>query len=631
MIEVCGAKRHRANEVRPFGGVRRHRRALMMTTALQATALLVLAVPGYAQPAPNARPMGGQVVVGQAGITASANTTAIAQTSQRAAINWTSFDVGSQQSVTFVQPSASAIALNRVTGPDPSRIAGKITANGQVALVNQSGVVFYKGSQVNVSTLIVSAAGITDKNFAAGKMVFDQPARPNARIENRGDITVKETGLAALVAPQVVNSGTITAKLGHVVLAGATTHTVDLYGDGLLSIDVTGQVKQAPVGPDGKQATALVTNTGMIAADGGTITLTAQAADGIVQTLVSAGGKLRANSVGDRTGTIQVAGIGGSVTVEGSVAAEGVAAGTRGGQIELVASNAVRVASGATVSTSGRAGGGVVAVGTTLARARGGSAVKGAQTAKSTVVEHGATIRADATAQGAGGRVVLLSTDRTDHQGTITARGGAKGGDGGFVEVSGDKAFALTGTADLAAPAGHVGTLLIDPTNLDVITPPPGSLDRGFTGTVSAGSSPGNQTISNSVVNRIGNGADIILQATDTLRVNAPITFTSGHSLTLEAGNNLFVGQPISTSGAITLSAADPSVTGSGSSSAGALTISASVGTTAGAIRLSAGAQRDLGAHPARNERDRDRRRLHSDRMARRHDRWRADPQRREQ
>src|SRR6185437_11957996 len=338
------AKKHRANEVKLFGGVRRNRRALMMSTALQATALLVLAVPGHAQPAPNARPMGGQVVVGQASIAASATTTAITQGSQRAAIDWRSFDVGSQHSVTFAQPSSSAIALNRVTGPDPSQIAGKITANGQVALVNQSGVVFYKGSQVNVSSLIVSAAGITDKNFAAGRMIFDQPARPNARIENHGDITVKETGLAALVAPQVVNSGTITAKLGHVVLAGATTHTVDLYGDGLLSIDVTGQVKQVPVGPDGKKATALVTNTGVIAADGGTITLTAQAADGIVQNLVSAGGTLRANSVGNKTGTIQVAGIGGSVTIEGAVATEGAAPGTRGGQIELAASNAVRVA-----------------------------------------------------------------------------------------------------------------------------------------------------------------------------------------------------------------------------------------------------------------------------------------------
>jgi filamentous hemagglutinin family protein len=582
------AKKRRANEVRLFGGVRRDRRALMMTTALQATALLVLAVPGQAQPAPNARPMGGQEVVGQASISASASTTAITQGSQRAAIDWRSFDVGSQHSVTFAQPSSSAIALNRVIGPDPSQIAGKISANGQVALVNQSGVVFYKGSQANVSSLIVSAAGITNQNFAAGKMIFDQPARPNARIENHGNITVKETGLAALVAPQVVNSGTITAKLGHVVLAGATTHTVvDLYGDGLLSIDVTGQVKQVPVGPDGKKATALVTNTGVIAADGGTITLTAQAADGIVQNLVSAGGKLRANSAGDKTGTIRVAGIGGSVTIEGAATAEGVAAGTRGGPIELAASNAVRVASGATVNATGRAGGGTVAVGTTLARARGGSGVRGMRTAKSAVVEPGATIRADATARGDGGRIVLLSTEKTDHAGTITARGGAQGGNGGFVEVSGNKGFALTGSVDLATPAGHVGTVLIDPTNLDIISPPPGSLDSGFTGTVSAGSSPGNQTISSSVVNTMGGGASVILQATDTLSVNAPISF-SGHALTLPAGNNLLVNQSINTSGAITLSAADPTITGAGSSAAGALTINASVSTT-GTINLSAG------------------------------------------
>ncbi len=453
--------------------------------------------------------------------------------------------------MTFAQPSSSAIALNRVIGPDPSQIAGKITANGQVALVNQSGVVFYKGSQVNVSTLIVSAAGITDKNFAAGKMNFDQPARPNARIENHGDITVKETGLAALVAPQVVNSGTITAKLGHVVLAGATTHTVDLYGDGLLSIDVTGQVKQVPVGRDGKKATALVTNTGVIAADGGTITLTAQAADGIVQTLVSAGGKLRANSVGDKTGTIQVAGIGGSITVEGAVTAEGGAAGTRGGQIELVASDAVRVAAGATVSTSGRAGGGVVAVGTTLARARGGSAVKNARTAKSTVVERGATIRADATAKGDGGRVVLLSTERTDHQGAITARGGPHGGDGGFVEVSGDKGFALTGTVDLAAPAGRVGALLIDPADLEVIhsSSSSGSLDKtaqsnakGGKTTVGFGDSVPPNTISDVTINALGSNADVTLQATNSLTVDgaaavtgAAIVTLPSHALTLQS------------------------------------------------------------------------------------------------
>ena len=140
----------------------------------------------------------------------------------------------------FHQPSTSSVTLNRVVGPNPSQIAGRIDANGQVVLVNQSGVMFYKGSQVNTAGLMVSAAGISNQNFMAGKMVFDQPAEPNAQIVNQGNITIKQAGLAALVAPQVANSGVINAKLGHVVLAGASKATLDLYGDGLLSVDVSG-------------------------------------------------------------------------------------------------------------------------------------------------------------------------------------------------------------------------------------------------------------------------------------------------------------------------------------------------------------------------------------------------------
>ena len=142
--------------------------------------------PPHAQPAPNARPTGGSVVAGAAAISQTASNTQINQSSQRAAIDWQSFDVGSQQSVTFSQPSASAVALNRVTGPDPSQIAGRIDANGQIILVNQSGVNFYKGAQVNTAGLMVSAASITNENFMAGSMAFDQPGNPNARDRQPG-------------------------------------------------------------------------------------------------------------------------------------------------------------------------------------------------------------------------------------------------------------------------------------------------------------------------------------------------------------------------------------------------------------------------------------------------------------
>ena len=258
-------------------------------------------------------------------ISQSPTTTTIDQSSQRAAINWNSFDVGRNQTVDFQQPSSSAWTLNRVTGPDPSQIAGRIEANGNIVLTNPSGVVFYRGSEVNAQSAVISAPGITNRNFMRGRMVFDQAAHPNAHIINAGSITIKQAGLAALVAPQVVNSGVITAKLGHVLLAGATTHTLDMYGDGLLSFDVTGQVRQAPRGPDGKPVTALVTNTGTVLADGGTVQLSARAADGMVQNLVDAEGRIETNTVGSQTGSIVIDGTGGSIKIAGDLTANGSA------------------------------------------------------------------------------------------------------------------------------------------------------------------------------------------------------------------------------------------------------------------------------------------------------------------
>ena len=188
-----------------------------------ATVLTILPLQSSAQPAPNARPVGGVVSAGVATIGRTESKTTIDQASQRAAIDWRSFNVGSQQSVQFNQPSTSAIALNRVVGPDPSQIAGRIDANGQIILVNQSGVTFFRGAQVNTSGLMVTAAGIGNGAFMAGSTKFDQPALPNARVVNQGIITIGNAGLAALVAPGVANSGPVTARLGHVVLAGART------------------------------------------------------------------------------------------------------------------------------------------------------------------------------------------------------------------------------------------------------------------------------------------------------------------------------------------------------------------------------------------------------------------------
>jgi large exoprotein involved in heme utilization and adhesion len=155
--------------------------------------------------------------------------------------------------------------------------------------VNPAGIVFHQGAQVDVAALIATASDTTNQAFMAGRMAFDGAPRPGRRVENRGRITVADQGLAALVAPGVANSGTIRARLGRVALAGGEAFTLDLAGDGLLSLDVTRQVATAPSG-----AAALVTNSGVIEAEGGQVTLTARAASGLLETLVEAGGRIAA-------------------------------------------------------------------------------------------------------------------------------------------------------------------------------------------------------------------------------------------------------------------------------------------------------------------------------------------------
>ncbi|HEY7579140.1 MAG TPA: filamentous hemagglutinin N-terminal domain-containing protein [Acetobacteraceae bacterium] len=580
-------------------------RHLLIGTALQ-TGLTFMAAVAAAQPVPNARPGGVTVVAGSAAISRTAHNTRIDQSSQRAAIDWRSFDVGSAQSVTFQQPNAQAVALNRVEGPDPSQIAGRIDANGQIVLVNQSGVNFYRGAQVNAAGVMVSAAGMSNASVQSfikgGRLALDRPAHAGARIDNAGTITVRQAGLAALVAPQVANSGTISAQLGHVVLAGAKTATLDLYGDGLLSLDVSNQVTEAPAGPDGRKATALVTNTGVVVADGGTVQLTARAADGIVQNLVQAGGRIRAATMGDRTGTIALDGVGGSIVVAGQLSAAGRAPGTRGGAIGAVSDGDVILASTARINASGKAGGGTVAIGTSLARAQDGPGVTGARIAGNTTIRHGATIRADATASGKGGRVAVLSdrsggTTRVD--GAISARGGPKGGDGGFVETSG---FKLGVGSDAAidvgarAPAGQPGTWLLDPFDITIDVENVNTSESG--GTFTASKDPA--TIANLTVDRALIGGNVVVSTggsgTDqgNITVAAPVQWANGNSLTLRADNDIAINSSITgASGGLILSAGNTTKTGS-------ITIAAPIGV--GTMSATSGAAGSISESPGSGE-----------------------------
>ena len=185
----------------------------------------------------SANPSGGQVVAGSATITTpTAQSMVINQTTSNAIINWNTFSIGANESVRFNQPSASSIALNRVLGNTRSEIFGQLSANGQIFLVNPNGVLMGRGAEISAAGFLASSLGITDADFLAGRYRFTRGPIAGDVI-NEGSI-LTPGGYTALLAPNIINNGLISARLGTVALASGERVTLDLAGDGLIRVAV---------------------------------------------------------------------------------------------------------------------------------------------------------------------------------------------------------------------------------------------------------------------------------------------------------------------------------------------------------------------------------------------------------
>ena len=416
-----------------------------------------------------ANPTGGTVAAGAATISSSGNVLDITQTTNKAVIDWRGFDIAPNETTDFIQPSSSAMTLNRINSGSPSQIFGHLSANGNILILNPSGVLFGAGSQVDVNGLIATTAGISNQAFmAGGALSFNQPGNPTAAVINNGTITAADAGLVGLVAPNVINNGVITARLGTVQLASADSFVLDLYGDGLLNFGVSDAVQKQ-----------LVANTGKISAAGGKIALTAAAGNSVVNSLISVAGELSAPAAAQKNGHIYIYAEGtnavpGNVTtnkgqksgsstvqVDGYLDASGYGTGQTGGTIDVLGDN-VSLMSGALLDASGDSGGGTIHIGGDF---HGAGTTP---TALDTTVDAGALIMANAVTSGNGGNVAVWSDDYTSFAGNILATGSAQSGNGGFVETSGHNLLAYNGTVDLLAPQGVTGTLLLDPYNVAI-------------------------------------------------------------------------------------------------------------------------------------------------------------------
>jgi filamentous hemagglutinin family protein len=414
----------------------------------------------FGQPAPNARPTGGTVVLGQASISFDHGVVNITSTTAYVVIDWQSFDIGSEQQVVITGPSTNATVLNRVIGPNRSQIDGKLKSNGQVYLVNGSGITYDRGAQVDAHGFVSTSTNITNSNFMNGNLVFENAGNATALIANRGEIKVSGSGILALVAPGVSNSGVLRAPLGSIALVSASTFQLLSPADGI--VNVTSPLSST-IRSD------LVVNTGTIRARAGQVLVEASVAPGVGGS-IRLGGEVQTKTVSAQTGTIVVVGLGAGVVVTGRLDALGTQAGTAGGSMEVDGNGSIELATTSVLDVSGEAGGGTAAIGTTLARAKGGPATASTLTANTVLIDQGALVSADALTAGNGGRVTVLSSAQTTFAGVITARGGSQSGNGGFVETSG-AGLAVTGTVETSAPLGSAGTWLLDPFDL-VVTPP---------------------------------------------------------------------------------------------------------------------------------------------------------------
>ncbi|MCW0957369.1 filamentous hemagglutinin N-terminal domain-containing protein [Pseudomonas aeruginosa] len=452
-----------------------------------------------------AAPTGAQFNPSEIKISQQGKTTLIDQSTQRAIINWKGFDVSADEAVRFNQPGVTSSTLNRVTAGQESVIAGRISAPGQVIIYNSNGVVFSGSAKVDVGSLITTTANISDEHFRQGKLIFDQPGNPDARIVNDGSISVAEKGLAAFVAPSVANNGVINARLGTVAMAAGNAATIDLYGDGLVSIAVTDPVTRKP-----QDAQALVSNGGAIQADGGSVLITAEQASRVVDNAVNLSGVILARGTEVREGSVALVSKSGDIQVAGKIDVSGPKS---GGDV-LVSGQQVALASTASIDARGAAQGGSVRIGGDF-QGRGEL-----PRAKNATLAKGASIDVSATGKGNGGLAVVWSDGNTRMDGRILARGGAQGGNGGLVETSGKVNLSIADSAyvSVAAPYGNGGTWLLDPTTLRIVA------SGGTSGSVGgANGASGDATVNASVVTGALAGGKVTLSASDRLSVEAPL------------------------------------------------------------------------------------------------------------
>lgn len=380
-----------------------------------------------------------QVVNGKVSITqAGEQALQINQNTDKAIVNWNSFNIDAGEKVHFQQP-IDGVCLNRIDAINGmSQIYGSLSSTSKIFLINQAGILFAENAQVNVGGIIASAIDIADDNFMNNKLIFDRAGAQSGAIINRGVINVADKGIAALLGASVANDGIIQAKISNIALASGDKITLDLYGNDMLIVTVDAPTTATSVDENGNSLPHGVDVSGQIINDGGTVFITAKAAQGIFDNLINMSGVVRARTVETKAGKIILLGYEGTVKVTGELDVTGQRNLEFGGYIGIFGEHLI-VDDYAFLNSSagiGESYHGLIWIGSK--DQYNWISVPHTKT-KTVYVGSNVKLNADATNSGSGGSIFVLADLDITFQGTASARGALlNGGRGGNVILMSD-------------------------------------------------------------------------------------------------------------------------------------------------------------------------------------------------
>ena len=431
--------------------------------------------------------------------------------------NFEQFDLSAEQVANFETIPNVQNVFGRVGGAQASAIDGTLQVSGSDAnlyLMNPAGVLIGPNAQLNLSGgfAATTATGIGFENGQWDEATNDygqltgEPAtfrfasEQAGAVVNTGELSVGTGKSIGLIGGTAVSTGRLNAPGGTVTMAAVEGSSLVRIsqGDRLLSLEVEPLESTQP-----GESAVTAQSIGSMLTGGGLSDATALIAepDGTV-----------------RLGNATIDESGGSVIASGSISTLGEV----GGDINVLGDRVSLL--DASLDASGNSGGGLIRVGGDY---QGDDTVI---SANQTLVDSSSKLLADALEMGDGGKVIIWSDNRSEFYGSSGGRGGPSGGNGGFVEISGKRSLTASGSVDLSALQGEVGTVLLDPENLvitDGIAPP----DTATTA-----------YLSSSYVEGLSNNANVNLAATNDFTIedlsDNQLLFRRGRSITFTADSD---------------------------------------------------------------------------------------------